>query len=425
MKIPKNPQNPLIWIPILFVVAHSVLGDILLSEVMYDPSVCPDTDCEWIEIYNNGSQPVNLAQWKVNNNDFDDFIILPQEFIIIARKLIDSAGGTSFEAIYGNNDGVWDTNDDSYKAVDGNFQLANAGGLINISSAVGRDILLYNATWGGNGNGRTIVKINLSQSNSASTWQEGQLNGTPGYSEFLPPDQLPPLLTAVNITNAPPTIVSLAIAPDDSPLPGIQLAPSPFANISLAILVNATDANGLSDLAIATAAMGNTSVTLAKTTTTSLATYSGILQLPSLAAGFYNLSIQIMDTGNGLTIATIPIEVFHQLTIANNQSTIDFGPVAPGSISSPAIITVAKTGTMATNVELSGSDLIATGASVPVNNIVAEVNGISYQLSFQPTPIPLNLNPGASSPFAFTLNAPLNLPATSYIGVLTIAAIAI
>src|SRR3989344_583570 len=130
---------------ILVIGLRLVSAQILITEVMYDPVFASDTDLEWIEVYNNGSGDINLSSWKIDGNNFDDFSIIPGEFIVIARELIDGTDldNDSFESIYGNNDGVWNNLDGNYRVFDGDFSLTN-NDIINLSSSFYSEILIYN-----------------------------------------------------------------------------------------------------------------------------------------------------------------------------------------------------------------------------------------------------------------------------------------
>ncbi len=48
---------------ICFLTTHVVHAEVVINEIMYDLEGT-DTDREWIEIYNNGSESVDLASWK-------------------------------------------------------------------------------------------------------------------------------------------------------------------------------------------------------------------------------------------------------------------------------------------------------------------------------------------------------------------------
>ncbi len=156
-------------------------SSVRINEVMYNPKdsvQCPDANCEWIELYNNGTTSVDLNGWTLDNNNFESVIILPDEYIIVARKLIDLNGGNSFESYWGNNDSIWDSNDGNYKAVDGSFSLKNSGGdTITLRDNNGEiiDSLTYSNTWGADGNGKTLEFYD-------GNWYESLIiNGTPGF----------------------------------------------------------------------------------------------------------------------------------------------------------------------------------------------------------------------------------------------------
>jgi Lamin Tail Domain len=91
-----------------------VPGDLVITEVMWNPSCSADT-CEWIEILNATTSPVNLLDLYVQDIDLDavnqgrvtvDLVVGPGELAVIAR-------GVSFwpydfvpGAIYGPNPGL-------------------------------------------------------------------------------------------------------------------------------------------------------------------------------------------------------------------------------------------------------------------------------------------------------------------------------
>lgn len=169
----------------LFVIILSinVLAEVRINEIMYNPKdsiQCSDSSCEWIELYNDGNEIINLSRWKLNGNNFDDAVISPKSYVIIARKLIDLNGGQSFEFLWGNNNGIWDSLDGNYAAVDGNFILNNNGGTIILTDSNNEtisDVTYSNKL--ANGNGYTIEFYNGNRYESAS------IGGTPGYENSI------------------------------------------------------------------------------------------------------------------------------------------------------------------------------------------------------------------------------------------------
>jgi hypothetical protein len=41
----------------------SAQGDIRINEIMYNPSTGDDSDMEWIELYNNDAEAINISDW--------------------------------------------------------------------------------------------------------------------------------------------------------------------------------------------------------------------------------------------------------------------------------------------------------------------------------------------------------------------------
>jgi len=73
-------------------------GDIIITEVMYDPESMSETYGEWIEIYNTTSDTINLNNLVIRKSTSKHVIdsnlyILPNEYLVLAKT--DSATGTS------------------------------------------------------------------------------------------------------------------------------------------------------------------------------------------------------------------------------------------------------------------------------------------------------------------------------------------
>jgi len=165
-------------------------ADVIITEIMYAPNTTlegTDTNLEWVELFNNGTSTVDLSSWQLEEKDFDDLNILPGEFIVVARQLIDSDGDfSSFEAYYGNNDSVWNLTDASYQAVDVNFSnaLSNSGEIVNLSNGTETKFVVDYTPFISlaNSNGKTLIFYKGNFTESAF------VNGTPGATndQFAP-----------------------------------------------------------------------------------------------------------------------------------------------------------------------------------------------------------------------------------------------
>ncbi|MFA6339080.1 MAG: lamin tail domain-containing protein [Candidatus Paceibacterota bacterium] len=90
-----------------------VFGEVFINEIMYDLEGS-DTDREWIEVCNNGSDPVDISSWKLFESNSNhtlnkiqgDGIISAGGFAIIAdnsqKFLVDNPqfSGTLFDSSF-------------------------------------------------------------------------------------------------------------------------------------------------------------------------------------------------------------------------------------------------------------------------------------------------------------------------------------
>ena len=80
-------------------------GEILITEIMFDPSALSDTEGEWLEIYNNSDQMLNLQNLILGRDDVnrhtiaDPIELLPGEYFVFART--GTATSASNTYIYG------------------------------------------------------------------------------------------------------------------------------------------------------------------------------------------------------------------------------------------------------------------------------------------------------------------------------------
>jgi len=159
-------------------------SNVIISEIMYNPDQCHDSDCEWIEIYNTGNYKINLSGWTIDNNTFDAEIIQPKEYVVIARELTDGkdADIQSFEYFWGDNSMVWgDSGTENYTAFDGAMILNNNNDTVTLRSPGSYyDSVTYFSAWGADGNNRTLERC------ENGTWTESLVdNGTPGFRNSI------------------------------------------------------------------------------------------------------------------------------------------------------------------------------------------------------------------------------------------------
>ncbi|NQE04886.1 hypothetical protein C5S32_03350 [ANME-1 cluster archaeon GoMg1] len=163
-------------------VSAQTTGDININEIMYDPSTEQgrDTNMEWLELYNNDTVPINISEWRIDDKLISDKVMQPGDYVVLARNK------TAFEDYYGAL---------PCSVIDVTLGLKNdPGDTIALCNSTGAEVdnVTYNASWGADGNGKTLER------NAKGVWKESLADGgTPcklnsvtvvvPYSPWLPP----------------------------------------------------------------------------------------------------------------------------------------------------------------------------------------------------------------------------------------------
>jgi inhibitor of cysteine peptidase len=164
----------------------SAQSDVKINEIMYSPPGT-DADLEWIELYNNDLEEINISGWTVDNNSISDNVMQPGDYVVLARNK------TAFEDYYG---AV------PCPVIDVTFVLANSGDTIVLCDSTGAEVdnVTYNASWGADENGKTLERT------AAGEWEESladggtpcKLNSVTIVVPFSP--WVPPMIYICNIT---------------------------------------------------------------------------------------------------------------------------------------------------------------------------------------------------------------------------------
>jgi len=62
-------------------VAGTAGADLVITEIMQNPSAVSDGDGEYFEVYNSGGAAVNMNGYTIVDNDFDDFVVAGDLFV--------------------------------------------------------------------------------------------------------------------------------------------------------------------------------------------------------------------------------------------------------------------------------------------------------------------------------------------------------
>jgi hypothetical protein len=159
----------------------ALISDLLITEVMANPSEVSDLKGEWFELFNPMIESVDLNQIYIRDDGSDihkidhdgALLILPNHYFVLGRNENSSMNG-GFTADY----------------VYRNFILSNAGDEIVFSNdADGHDELLrldYNSNFDSKGRTRELTREgNYQLTSLKKTYGLGDI-GTPGYSSSAP-----------------------------------------------------------------------------------------------------------------------------------------------------------------------------------------------------------------------------------------------
>ncbi len=215
-------------------------GQLLLSEVLYDP-VVDEPEGEWIEIYNKGSKPVELSEYKVGDEEtpgggegMHQFpagtSIQPYSVVVIANRAVE------FYQVYGTYPDYEFQESDPYiptmikykNWASGTVTLNNTGDEVVLIDEL--DEPVDSVSWGsssfafdpaipGVGNGISIERYPPSRDTDSSEDWRAQIVPEPGQVDLTPPTPIP-TPTGIPLPTAIPTLVINEIHADPDPESG-------------------------------------------------------------------------------------------------------------------------------------------------------------------------------------------------------------
>ena len=169
-----RPIIPLAPALALLLVAGAARGEIVISELMYNPASDEGTpnDVEWIEIFNAGQTPVEIGRWYFEDEDGKTGPLPPGLIIKPAQAIVlipDDQTPEDFRAAWGRNIAVY--------ALSG-WNRGGMGGLANTASATNEVLQLKDEAG------------NLKDQVNYQTGAEGWPASTQGPSIFLLPGHI-------------------------------------------------------------------------------------------------------------------------------------------------------------------------------------------------------------------------------------------
>ena len=187
-----NSKFKVLFLTLLFFVWPLVsYGAVIINEVMYDaPSPGADDGREWVEVLNNGSEPIDLAGWKFfeegTNHTLTPIsgsVIAPNGFAVIV------ADPAKFAA---------DWPGPSFTIFDSSFSLKNTGESLSLKNNSGEvvDTVTYDPNLGAGGDGASLQLVGGSWLAASPT--PGEINGSVPVTPSSPEPTITPPTTTPN-----------------------------------------------------------------------------------------------------------------------------------------------------------------------------------------------------------------------------------
>jgi len=167
-------------------------GDLLITEIMYNPDVLSDTEGEWLEVYNNSGETVNLKDLVIRRGSNDalhsiasDLILVSGEYAVLART---ATATDNVDYVYGSSITLPNTGEDlilntyGTDGTDGFIIISVDYGAENFSTGLSGSSLQLSS--GITNASEAMLGINWCESTQA--YNTGDL-GTPGAANDICP----------------------------------------------------------------------------------------------------------------------------------------------------------------------------------------------------------------------------------------------
>jgi hypothetical protein len=161
-----------VFVLFLVILSSSAFAEVMISEIMYDP-YGTETKKEWIELYNAGSETLNITGWKIKDGTTartlnlysGSFILDPDSFVILARN------GENFSNEYTSYVGT---------VLESSFSLTNSGKELYLLNQLNE--IVDNVNYTDLSDEGYSIELNGSTSDNSKieNWISGVLGGSPG-----------------------------------------------------------------------------------------------------------------------------------------------------------------------------------------------------------------------------------------------------
>jgi len=169
------------------------LKPVIINEIMYNPNPGSDDYYEYLELYNRSPADIDLTGWQfvsgssvhaisadtVHNGS--STIIASGGFALLTDKVVSATASSTYDGYYSISD--YSSSALRLRINDASMGLVNSGVSLFLKNASNTivDEVSYLSSWGANGNGKSLERINYNNlySKNRLAWAESVIGGTP------------------------------------------------------------------------------------------------------------------------------------------------------------------------------------------------------------------------------------------------------
>ena len=407
-------------------------ADLVISEVLYNPQG-PDSEKEFIELYNNGETTLTISNWTIETagTTFSNLLTIPNGETIPAKShyLI---GGSSI-------------NPDLLASI----SLQNGGSAsdgVRIKDGTGTvvDALLYDNPNSNNleGEGEPAESVTEGKSLARTFLWDTYVDTNDNLMDFFEMDPTPTaknvegsnsdIIVTVEILSSPPEILnSTMFEDDDLDEEGIQLIPYPDDSRQVLLQAWVRDSDWHDNIAYVQANLEGYNKTLNKIFgEEEYALFEGNISLDYfLPANNYTLDLKVVDQEGNSGSDEINFTYAELLSLDLDTTTLEFPELRVGesslingdldvtTLSNP---TIKNTGNVEMNLFASSLGLTDGADVITSENIGVSTDGLNYTpLEFTPGNVG-TLNPSITKGLSLNLTLPEGITMGSYAGSITL-----
>ena len=426
-----------VFLVLVLLTLPGVLANVLITEVLYNPETS-ESDTEFVEIFNQGEQDIDISGWILNTTTIQATIpsgttIKANGYFLIA----DNDDNNNWPSLWAKPD--YSEEEISLTNTNSGIQLLDSDG--NLVDVVGWGSPI-NGLYEGTPHQEVSEGESLSRIKQNSSFVDTNNNANDFSATTPNPSNSNQSNGQVNengieislyatVSGNPPKIDFFNISPDESQEEGIQVLPFPGANKKVLFNVVLTDFDGYDDInnVVVQLQVGTVNLDFDKQLNETSALYTSYFNMSFYySPGNYSVSVFVDDYSGLNSTSNTSFEYLGIVAFDIDTNNIFFGgssgsfsevwgDLDMSTLSNP---TIKNIGNLPLDFQISGTDLSSEFDTMGVNNIQYTFldndynNTLSGVLLVEPRIKELNLVPGENQLREFTTR--LFIPSGTSVG---------